>query len=104
EQHMPLRAIPVSILIDLVFQRPDCRKPLGRRMLCVLYFDLYLLGPGVTVQITADHLAVLGPLVEGIRRAVDPDEALSRLEPRQEVGLVGITDRQFARRVEHYRT
>ena len=58
--------------------------------------------PGMLVEPAADHLAVLGPLVERIRRGVDADKALAViLDERHQVLLLLVVHVQFAGGIEH---
>ena len=60
--------------------------------------------PGVLVVVAAEHLAVVRPLRERDRGAVDPDEPLALVtHERQEVGLLLIVHRRRAAGVEQHR-
>src|SRR5215510_2849524 len=72
----------------------------GMRTVFGLERHVNILRPGMFVEISADHLAVFGPFVKRIGRAMDSQEELARLDPIEQSLLLRVGERQFASRVE----
>src|SRR5207249_10692645 len=65
-------------------------------------FDPYVLVPGVAVEIAADELAIVRPLVERIGGAMSAEKAASRPDEVEQCRLLRAAHRQLAGCVEHH--
>jgi len=101
QQNMDAAARPAPELVDLVRQ-PERGAEVGRgRMARVLDEDPDALMPGMPVEDASEQRCVLGNLVPGVARAVNPDEtsATSHVLKERQPCLTG--QRNTARREEH---
>ena len=74
-----------------------------RGALRILNFHHRIPRPGVSIEITANHVAVLGPGVQAVRGAVRAAETLTLTNELQEIGLLLIGQWQFAAGEEIHR-
>src|SRR2546422_8015613 len=76
---------------------------MSRRMTLIFDVDDDFLVPRVLIEISADQFAILRPLVESVRRAVNADEPFARSDEIEERGLLRVRNRKLSCRVEDHR-
>lgn len=92
--------IPISKGIDLLPGLKPRREMPRRRVAFVLHDRPYFLRPRMALEVAPQHLAVLGELVERIRRVVDPYEGSTGSYEGYESLLLAFVHRKLTRREE----
>ena len=90
-------------LIELFGETETWREMRHHRILRIFNIHDRLPRPGVSIEITANHVAVLGPGVKAVRGAVRAAETLTLTNELQEIGLLLIGQWQFAAGEEIHR-
>src|SRR5260370_31229114 len=78
----------IAKLIDLIDDPKRRGQRVYSRIIPVLDIDGDFLGPGVSVEIGADQVAVLRPGVERVGGAVDASESFAVPHKRHQVGFL----------------
>jgi hypothetical protein len=97
------RRVEVADLVDLVGDRERGGKKGDQWIAGLGDRDGHLLVPGVLVEIAADQLPVVRPVIEGVRCGMHADEAAAGPYEVEQRRLLRFAHRQLARGEEHHR-
>src|SRR4030095_16332070 len=96
QQDMHAAAGEVFELVNLIRDLERFCEVMSRRVTLVFDVDGHLLMPWVLIEVSADQVAILGPLIKRIGCAVNADETSARSDEVEERAFLRLRKRQFS--------